>query len=342
MFQPFARVESGDGRYAVEKDVYVTHVIPDEGLGLLARELGGYDIWEGEPPVPRKLLLERVRGRKGILCLLTDTIDAQVISSAGEDLKVIANYAVGYNNVDVDEATRRGVVVTNTPGVLTETTADLAWTLIMAVSRRIVEADGYVRKGKWSGWGPMQFLGSDVHGKTLGVVGAGRIGTAVAERARGFGMTVLYADTRPNERIENELAGKRVELHELLRQADIVSVHVPLMPSTEHLIGEREFGMMKPDAVLVNTSRGAVLDEAALVRALAERRIGGAGLDVYEKEPRVTPGLFGLSNCVLVPHIGSATRETRGRMAEMAASDLVAVLRGERPENPVNPEVLES
>ncbi len=326
----------------MKKDVYVTHVIPDEGLSLLARELGGFDIWEEEPAVPGKVLLQEVRGRKGLLCLLTDTIDAEVIEAAGGELKVIANYAVGYNNVDVEEATRRGVVVTNTPGVLTETTADLAWTLVMAVSRRVVEADGFLLKGKWRGWGPMQFLGTDIHGKTLGIVGPGRIGTAVAERARGFRMSVLYTGTRANERVEKELGGRRVNLDELLRRSDIVTLHVPLMPSTEHLIGEREFSLMKPSAVLVNTSRGPVVDESALVRALAGGQIAGAGLDVYEEEPRVTPGLFGLANCVLLPHVGSATRETRGKMAGMAAANLVAVLKGERPPNAVNPEVLEA
>ena len=326
----------------MKNDVYVTHVIPDEGLVLIERELGGYDIWEGEPAVPREVLLEQARGRKGLLSILTDGIDAELMDAAGDGLKVIANYAVGYNNVDVDEATRRRIVVTNTPGVLTETTADLAWSLIMAVSRRVVEADNFLRKGKWRGWGPMQFLGSDVHGKTLGVVGAGRIGTAVARRARGFRMEVLYADTRPNDEIERELAARRVELDELLRESDVITLHVPLMPSTEHLIGERELSIMKPTGILINTSRGPVIDERALLRALAERRIAGAGLDVYEEEPRVTPGLFGLSNVVVLPHVGSATRETRGRMAGMAASNVIAVLKGKRPPNPVNPEVLAS
>ena len=321
-------------------NVYVTRKLPKDGLDVLRRNCGTVEVFDGDAAIPRDGLLRAVRGRDGLVCLLTDRIDAAVMDAAGPQLRGIANYAVGCDNVDVAEATRRRIPVSNTPGVLTETTADLAWALMFAAARRIAESDRLVRGGRWRGWEPMQMLGVDVAGKTLGIVGAGRIGDAVARRAVGFRMRVLYHDEVARPELEKACGARRAALDELLREADFVSVHVPLTAATRHLIGAREFGLMRETAVLVNTSRGPVVDEAALVEALRAGRIFAAGLDVYEKEPQLAPGLAELDNVVLAPHIGSASRETRARMAVMAATNLVAMLRGERPENCVNPEVL--
>ncbi|MBM4081170.1 MAG: D-glycerate dehydrogenase, partial [Planctomycetes bacterium] len=284
-------------------------------------------------------LLKNVKGRDGVLCLLTDTIDAEVLDAA-KGAKIFANYAVGFNNIDVKAATERGILITNTPGVLTDATADMAWALLFSAARRIVEGDKYTRAGKFKGWSPMLFLGGDITGKTLGIVGAGRIGAAMARRSVGFKMKVLYCDPTRNEELERELGAKQVDMPTLLKESDFVSVHVLLTPATRHLIGEKELGMMKPTAYLINTSRGPVVDEAALVKALEEKKIAGAGLDVYEDEPKLKPGLAKLPNAVIPPHIASATIWTRGKMAEMAATNLVAALKGERPPNLVNPEVL--
>ncbi|MHA2160713.1 MAG: 2-hydroxyacid dehydrogenase, partial [Candidatus Thorarchaeota archaeon] len=253
-----------------------------------------------------------------------------------------AQYAVGYDNIDVKDATRRGIVVTNTPGVLTETTADLTWTLMLAASRRLVEADRYVREKKWNvAWGPQMLLGSDIYGSTLGIVGMGRIGQAVARRASGFNMRILYVSRNQNEKIEKELGAIRVDLPTILNESDIVTLHVPLGAETHHLIGERELEMMKEDSVLVNTSRGKVVDEDALFIALNERQIGSAGLDVFREEPipKDSP-LLELDNVVVAPHIGSASKRTRATMSKMCAENLIAVFEGEKPPNIVNPEVL--
>lgn len=324
-------------------NVYVTREIPQAGLDLL-REFCDVEVNPEDRVLAREELIEAVRGRDGVLCLLTDTVDDEVLEAAGPRCKVFSNYAVGYNNIDVEAATRRGIAVTNTPGVLTKTTAELAWALMLSVARRIVEADRFTRAGKFRGWSPMLFLGSDLSGKVLGIIGAGRIGTAMALMSRGFGMRVLYYDPKieRNETLEYELEAKKVDLERLLRESDFISIHVPLSDETRHLIDERALSLMKPTAYLVNTSRGPVVDEAALVRALKERRIAGAGLDVYENEPELAPGLAECDNVVLAPHIGSATLETRSKMAKMAASNLIAVLRGERPQHIVNPEVLEA
>jgi len=279
-----------------------------------------------------------VRNADILLCLLTDTIDRQIID-AGEQLRGIVNYAVGYNNIDVDYATARGLPVTNTPGVLTQTTADMAWALMFAAARRIVEADRHTRAGLFAGWGPLHFLGVDVYGATLGVVGAGRIGEAVARRAAGFDMQVLYSDEQPRPALESDLNARRVPLDDLLRQSDFVSLHVPLLPQTRHLVGERELRLMKPTAVLVNTSRGPVVDEAALVEALRGGVIAAAGLDVYENEPALAQGLVELNNAVLAPHIASASHDTRTRMGLMAADNAIAIAHGKRPPQLVNPEV---
>ncbi len=294
----------------------------------------------GEGVPERSELLEAVEGVSAVLSTVTEKMDAEVMDAAGEDLKVIANMAVGYDNVDVDAATERNIVVANTPGVLDETTADTAFMLLLAAARRLGEGERMLRAGKWDAWGPKQLIGPDVFGKKLGIVGFGRIGQAVAKRARGFGMGIFYNARSRKKDAEKELDARRLDLDELLRECDFVSVHTPLSDETHHLVGERELSLMKPEAVLVNTSRGPVVDEAALADALESKRIFAAGLDVYEEEPSVHPRLLELENVVLAPHIGSASIETRGKMAELAAKNIAAVLRGETPPNPVNPEAL--
>jgi glyoxylate reductase len=319
--------------------VFVTRIIPDEGLNLILENCDA-EVWQEETPPPKEIIIEKIKDCEGILTLLTDKIDAEIMDRAPK-LRIISNYAVGYDNIDVKSATQRGIMVTNTPGVLTETTADLAFALILATARRIVEADKFTRSGKWKSWGPMLFLGRDVYGATLGIIGLGRIGQAVARRAKGFNMKVIYYSRKRKEDVERELGVEYRELHSLLREADIVSIHTPLTEETYHLIGEKELSLMKPTAILINTARGAVVDQKALYKALKERRIFGAGLDVYEKEPiDADDPLLELDNVVLLPHIGSASVETRGRMARMAAENLLAGLRGEKPPNLVNPEVL--
>jgi len=320
--------------------VFVSRILPEKGLELV-RQACDTDIWTDELPPPRQVLLERVRGVDGLLSLLTDPVDAEVMDAAGPGLKVISNFAVGYDNVDVAAATARGIPVGNTPGVLTETTADLAFALLMAAARRVVEGAEYVRAGKWRTWGPTLLLGHDVHGATLGIVGMGRIGRALTRRAAGFGVRVIYFDPYCD-------AGKgpyigvmvRCDLNELLAEADFVSLHVPLTDDTYHLINAETLARMKPTAVLINTSRGPVVDADALYDALAAGRIAYAALDVTEPEPLPADHkLLTLSNCLVVPHIASASWATRTRMAIMAAENLLAGLRGERLPNCVNPEV---
>lgn len=319
-------------------NVYVTRRIPDAGLDLL-REAGiDFDMNPHDRVLTRDELLAGVRGRDAVLCLLTDTIDTEVLDAA-RGARIFANYAVGFNNVDVATATECGILVTNTPGVLTDTTADMAWALMFAAGRRIVEADRFTRAGKFEGWGPMLLLGQDITGATLGIVGPGRIGTAVAQRAKGFNMRVLISGPDPSEEILG-IADAQVPLDELLRESDFVSIHVPLVKETHHLIGERELRLMKRTAYLINTARGPVVDEKALVRALRDGVIAGAGLDVFEDEPALAPGLAELENVVIAPHIASATHATRSKMATMVAENLLAGLRGETPPNLVNPEAL--
>jgi len=318
--------------------VFVTRRIPDSGLKILT-ETCDLDIFEGEAPISRDVLLKRIKGKDGLLCLLSDKIDKEIVAAGGRSLKVISNYAVGYNNIDVEEATKSGVLVTNTPGVLTDATADLTWALLLACARRIPKSDSLVRDGRFVGWSPTLLLGREVYGKTLGIIGMGEIGAAVARRAKGFGMKTIYHNRKRDPEAEKELGAMYVSVDDLLRNSDYVSLHVPLTPETRHLIGEKEFAMMKPTAILLNASRGEVIDEKALIKALKEGRIDSAGLDVYEKEPRLSPGLAELDNVVLTPHTGSATYESRDRMAVMAAGNLVAGLRGERPPNLVNASV---
>lgn len=310
--------------------VLLTRRIPKAGMSIL-EERSELDIGEQDGPMGRDELLGHVRGVDGLLCMLSDRIDRELIDSA-PNLKVISNYAVGTNNIDLQASADRGIIVTNTPGVLREATADLAWALLMAAARRIPESDRLVRSGEWQGWGPEQMLGRDVFGSTIGIIGMGDIGAAVARRAKGFGMDLLYHNRRPSPAAK-ELGAMLVPLDELLRRSDFVSLHVPSTGETKHLIGEAELAMMKPTAILVNASRGTVIDEAALVRALKEKRIAAAGLDAYEDEPRLAPGLAELDNVVLTPHTGSATHATRERMAVMAAEDLLSVLEGRKPKN---------
>lgn len=318
--------------------VYITRSIPQPAIDLLNSECDVVMNPE-DTAVAQTELLTKVKGKDGILCLLTDTIDEQVIEAA-DRAKVFANFAVGYDNVNVDAATRRGILVTNTPGVLTDTTAELAWALVFAAARRTAEADRFTREGRFVGWSPTLLLGQDITGKTLGVVGAGRIGTAFAEKSRGFRMRILYHDVEPNADFEKRTGGTYVSRETLLEQSDIISLHVPLTPTTLHLIGKEELSKMKRTAILVNTSRGPVVDEQALAEALKKGQIAGAGLDVYEEEPNVNPALLTLDNVVLAPHIGSASVETRTKMAVMAAENLLAALRGEIPQNLVNPDAL--
>jgi glyoxylate reductase len=322
--------------------VYITRRIFPEALEALKAEGIEFEMNEG-PQLTKAEIRAKLREKEwdGLICLLTDRIDQEVLE-AGPYLKVVANVAVGYDNIDLAAATARGVMVTNTPGVLTETTADLTFALILSVARRIVEADRFVRAGKFSGWELLQpHLGTDVYGKTLGIVGFGRIGQAVARRAHGgFNMKVLYYDEVRNEEAERELAAEFVPFEELLKRSDFISIHVPLTEKTHHMLDAAAFRRMKKGAYLINTARGPVVDEEALVKALKAGKLAGAGLDVYEKEPRVHPELLKLNNVVLLPHIGSATTETRLKMALMAVENLLAALRGQVPPNLVNQEVL--
>jgi glyoxylate reductase len=320
--------------------VFVARLIPEEGLGKVT-EATDATVWPDELPPPREKLLAAVEGCDGVLTLLTDRVDAEFLDRAGPGLKVVSNYAVGFDNVDVPECTRRGIPVGNTPGVLTETTADLAFALLMAAARRLPEADRYVRAGKWRTWGPMLLLGPDVHGATMGIVGFGRIGQALARRAAGFGMRILYHDVnRLPEDVTKPLGAIYTPLEELLASSDFVSLHVNLTPETRHLIDAAALRRMKKSAVLVNTSRGPVVDGHALFEALRDGEIFAAGLDVTDPEPLPAEDpLLSLDNCLVVPHIASASRATRAKMAEMAAANLLAGLRGERLPTPVNPEV---
>ncbi len=323
-------------------NVAVTRRIPQNGIDLLEQHCDRVDVNPDERSLTRAEFLEMIAGRDGVLTELVNRLDDEAFDVAGSQCKVFANYAVGFNNVDLDAANRRGIVITNTPEVLTETTADLAWALLMASARRIVESDRFLRSGQWDGWGPMQFHGQDICGGTLGIIGAGRIGTATARRSAGFDMSVLYHDEAeaPNAEMA-KLGARKVSLEELLTESDFVSIHVPLTDQTHHLIGADELAKMKPSAHIINTARGPVIDEGALVEALRNRTIAGAGLDVFEREPEITPGLTDLDNVVCLPHIGSASGATRAKMAELAANNLLAVLSGERPPTPVNPEVLD-
>ena len=320
--------------------VFVARRIPDEGLTRVLAETDA-DLWTDALPPPRDELLRRVRGVDGLLSLLTDRVDDELLDAAGPQLRVVSNFAVGFDNIDVPACTRRGIPVGNTPGVLTETTADFAFALLMAAVRRIPEGHDYVRAGHWKTWGPMLLLGPDVHHATLGIVGFGRIGKEMAKRAHGFDMTVLVHDAYPPSAEEQAALGvTAVSQDELFARSDMISLHVNLTPDTRHLIDAAALARMKPTAVLVNTSRGPVVDQVALADALRRGVIAAAALDVTDPEP-MSPDdpLLALPTCLVVPHIASATHATRGKMAQMAAANLLAGLRGERLPTPVNPEV---
>jgi len=294
------------------------------------------DYWMPAERIPRAELLKRVADKDALVCLLTEKVDEELLAAAPK-LRVASTVSVGHDNIDVPACTRRKVFATNTPGVLDETTADFAWTLLMAIARRLVEGDAWVRSGTWPGWDLDQLVGGDVHGKTLGIVGFGRIGRRVARRSLGFEMPILYTDQlRSPIEVERELNVKYVDMGQLLRESDFISLHVPLLPETRHLISEAAFRKMKPTAYLINTSRGPVVNEAALAAALEAKKIAGAALDVYEHEPKVHPALLGRKDVILAPHIASATIDTRTKMAVMAATNAVAVLEGRRPPNALN------
>ena len=319
--------------------VYVTRKLPQKSLDMIEEECD-MEVNSHDRALTRGELEKAIQGIDGLLCLLTDNIDEDLLK-LNPDLQVVANYAVGYDNIDVEACTEKGILVSNTPGVLTDTTADLAWTLLLATARRVVEADKFTKAGKYEGWSPMLLMGGDVYGKKLGIIGLGRIGKAVVKRAvGGFDMDVVYYDKFRDEEFEKDYDLEYVEFEELLETSDFISVHTPLTPETEKMIGEEEFETMKDKAYLINTSRGAVIDEKALLQALRDDEIAGAGLDVYEDEPKLTPGLVGEDNVVLLPHIGSASVETRTEMATMAADNLIAGLKGEKMPNIVNPEAL--
>ena len=320
--------------------VFVTRLIPEEGLAMV-REATDMKVWEGELPPPHNVLLDEVREIDGLLSLLTDKIDAALMDS-NPRLKVISNFAVGYDNIDIPAATARGIPIGNTPGVLTDTTADLAFTLMMAAARRIQESIDYVRTGRWKTWGPKLLMGQDIHGATLGIVGFGRIGQGMAKRASGFGMRVLYYDVYRRQDLEQSMGVSYADMDTLLRESDFVTIHTDLNETTRHMMNAAAFAKMKPTAIVINTARGPIVDPQALYDALKSGKIGGAALDVTEPEPIPTDSpLLTLPNCLIVPHIASASVATRGKMAQMAAANLIAGLRGEKLPTCVNPQVYE-
>lgn len=321
------------------RKVFITRRIPEEGIELL-RQAADVEVNPVDAPMDRAELLERIADCHGVVGLLTDRIDAEFFDAAPL-LKGYANYAVGFDNIDVAEATRRTLPVSNTPGVLTDATAECAWALLFAVARRVVESDRVMRSGRWTGWGPLQFIGGDVSGRTLGIVGAGRIGTAMALMGRGFNMKVLYTSSsgRRNEVLESQLNARLADFDTLLAESDFISIHTPLTPATRHLFDAGAFSRMKRTAYIVNTARGPVIKEDDLAAALKAGTIAGAGLDVFENEPSMAPGLAELDNVVVLPHIGSATRSSRTDMATLAARNLIAMLDGGKPETCLNPEI---
>jgi glyoxylate reductase len=318
--------------------IFVTRIIPKPGLDLLKKH-HKIEVFPHDRIPTKAEIIKGLKGKDGLLCLLSDPIDADVINSEPK-LKMIASYAVGYNNIDIKAATKRGIPVSNTPGVLTDATAEMAWALLFASARRIVEADMFTRDGKFIGWSPMLMLGQDVANKTLGIIGTGRIGTAMALKSKGFNMKILYVSDHHNEVLEKELNAEKVELSTLLKESDFISIHVPLTKETHYLISEKELKMMKDTAVLINTSRGPVVNEKILVKALKEKWIFAAGLDVYENEPKITKELLKLDNVVLQPHSASATINSRTQMAIITAENMIAGLKGKIPPNCINKEIL--
>jgi glyoxylate reductase len=319
--------------------VFVTRLIPDKGLDMV-RQVAGVEVWQDPLPPPYETLLQKVTGLDALLCLLTDKIDANLMDAIGPQVKVISQMAVGFDNIDVPAATARGIPIGNTPGVLTDTTADFAWALLMAAARRVVEGDKFTRAGQWKTWGPVDFLGPDITGATLGIVGFGRIGQGLAKRAQGFDMRLLYFDTQRYPEAEQTYGAQFVAMDTLLRESDFVSLHTVLSKETYHLMDDARLQLMKPSGILINTSRGPVVDPAALYRALASGTIAYAALDVTEPEPiKLDDPLLTLANIIIAPHIASASFQTRDKMAMMAAANLIAGLHGERLPNCVNPQV---
>ena len=321
--------------------VYVTRMIPEACIDRL-REHFDVEVNPDDRALTYEELKEKVRGKDAVVSLLTDTIDGGLLDAAGPQCKIVANYAVGYNNFDLKAATERNVILTNTPGVLDDATATLTFTLLLATARRIAEADAYVRAGKWRGWAPLFFVGLDVDHRTLGIAGLGRIGKNVARKAAGFDMKIIYSDVNRDLAFEKEFNATYVDKATLLKESDFLTLHVPLLPETRHYIGAAELKQMKKTAVLINAARGPVVDEKALVEALRAKTIWGAGLDVFEDEPALAPGLAELDNVVIVPHIASATAETRFKMGEIAVNNVIKVLTGQAPDTCVNPEVLKA
>jgi glyoxylate reductase len=317
------------------KSVYVSRPLPAPGTEMLVAAGLEVEQHQEDRPPARDALLAAVRGKQALLCLLTERVDVELLDAAPE-LRVVANLAVGYDNIDVAAATARGVIVTNTPDVLTDATADLTWALILSAARRVVEGDSLVRRGDWAGWSPTQLLGASLTGKTLGIFGMGKIGAAVARRARGFAMSIVYTNRTRNLAVETELGARAVSFDELLEQSDVLAIHAPSTPETHHVIDAAALDRLHPGAILVNTARGPLIDEAALVRALQSGQVAAAGLDVFEREPLLAPGLTDLDNIVLLPHLGSATAETRGAMVELCCRNILAVLAGEPPITPLN------
>jgi glyoxylate reductase len=319
--------------------VFVTRLIPQANIDELKKHFDVEVNYE-DAALPKAELFSKIKGRDALLTQLTEMVDGELLDAAGPQLKIVANFAVGFNNFDLAAATSRGVVLTNTPGVLDNATATHTWGLLLATARRIVESDRYVRDGKWKGWAAMAFNGLDVDGRTLGIAGLGRIGQNVARKAKGFDMKIIYSGRSRNLDFEKQFGATHVDKETLLKESDFLSLHVPLTAETRHYIGEKEFKLMKKTAVLINASRGAVVDEKALVKALREKEIWGAGLDVFENEPQIESGLAELDNVVIVPHIASSTIETRLAMGRIAANNIIKVLQGEPPETCVNPDVL--
>lgn len=318
--------------------IFITRKIPKQGLDLLLKQGYKIEINKYNRALTKNEIINGLKNKDGLLCLLTDNIDKDIIESESK-LKMIANYAVGYDNIDIEAATEKRIPVSNTPDVLTDTTAEMAWALLLSVSRRIVEGDQYTRSGKFGGWDPMLMLGQDISNKTLGILGTGRIGASFALKSKGFKMNILYFDEKINEKLEKELNAKKVGKSELIKKSDFISIHLPLNKSTFHFIGPKELKNMKNNAILINTSRGAIIDEEALAKALKENWIFGAGLDVYENEPVLNSKLLTLNNIIIQPHSASATFKTRSNMAIIAAKNMIEGLNGKIPTNCVNKQI---
>lgn len=321
-------------------EIYITRELPERGLNIIKKHFDA-EVWPEYAPPPKKTIMEKAKNVDALVSLLSDKIDAEVFN-ASPKLKIVSQLAVGFDNIDIPEATKRGIYVTNTPEVLTDTTADFAWSLLMAVARRIVEADKYVHTGQWKvGWHPAMLTGRDIHNTTIGIVGAGRIGYAMAKRAKGFDMNILFYDVIPRPEMEKDFGAKKTDLDTLLKESDFVSLHVPLMKETHHLINAEKLKLMKKTAYLINNARGPVVDEKALYEALKNGQIAGAGLDVFEQEPTPLDNpLLKLDNVVVAPHISSASLETRAKMSEIVADNLVSFFEGKKPPNLVNPDVM--